>query len=103
MEGIGVIMAELQATDAPNAEIAEALRKTDARWKFASKAFTSEQFVPNGPPISTIVAVTPNPCSVSSMRCPASTQVCTTTVYKLPACALEQQARRDITTPNAVR
>jgi hypothetical protein len=47
----GVIMTELQAGSAPNAEIAEALRKTDARWKFASKAFTSEQFVP------TIVAV----------------------------------------------
>lgn len=47
----GVIMTELQAAGAPTAEIAEALRKTDARWKFASKAFSSEQFVP------TIVAV----------------------------------------------
>ncbi|WP_417791244.1 hypothetical protein [Stutzerimonas xanthomarina] len=44
-------MAELQTADAPNAEIAEALSKTDARWKFASKAFTSKPFVP------TIVAV----------------------------------------------
>ena len=51
VEEFGVIMAELQTADAPNAEIAEALRKTDARWKFASKAFTSKQFVP------TIVAV----------------------------------------------
>ena len=51
VEEFGVIMNELQAADAPNAEIAEALRKTDARWKFASKAFTSKQFVP------TIVAV----------------------------------------------
>lgn len=47
----GVVMAELQAAGAPNAEIAEALRKTDARWKFASKAFSSKDFVP------TIVAV----------------------------------------------
>ena len=51
VEEFGAIMAELQASDAPNQEIAEALRKTDARWKFASKAFTSKQFVP------TIVAV----------------------------------------------
>ncbi|TLX54342.1 hypothetical protein DN826_14260 [Stutzerimonas nosocomialis] len=45
------IMAELQADGAPNAEIAEALRKAEARWQFASRAFASEEFVP------TIVAV----------------------------------------------
>ena len=45
------IMKELQASEAPNAEIATALRKTDARWQFASKAFASKEFVP------TIVAV----------------------------------------------
>jgi len=47
----GQIMQELQAAGAPNAEIADALRKTDARWQFASKAFASKEFVP------TIVAV----------------------------------------------
>jgi hypothetical protein len=47
----GLIMQELQAAGAPNAEIADALRKTDARWQFASKAFASKEFVP------TIVAV----------------------------------------------
>lgn len=41
-----VIMKELQAAGAPNAEIAEALRKTDAKWQFASKAFASKGFVP---------------------------------------------------------
>jgi len=46
-----LIMQELQAAGAPNAEIADALRKTDARWQFASKAFASKEFVP------TIVAV----------------------------------------------
>ncbi|TBV00770.1 hypothetical protein DNK34_22620 [Pseudomonas dryadis] len=45
------IMRELQAAGAPNAEIAAALRKTDAQWQFASKAFASKEFVP------TIVAV----------------------------------------------
>lgn len=47
----GVVMDELQAAGAPNPQIADALRKTDARWKFASKAFASPEFVP------TIVAV----------------------------------------------
>ncbi|OEC33426.1 hypothetical protein A7D25_18850 [Pseudomonas sp. 21C1] len=47
----GLIMQELQAAGAPNAEIADALRKTDARWQFASKAFASKEFVP------TIVAI----------------------------------------------
>lgn len=45
------IMKELQAAGAPNDEIAAALRKTDARWQFATKAFASKDFVP------TIVAV----------------------------------------------
>jgi len=45
------IMKELQAAGAPNQEIAAALRKTDARWQFATKAFASKEFVP------TIVAV----------------------------------------------
>lgn len=51
IDEFGVVMAELQAEGSPNPEIAAALRKTDARWKFASKAFASEEFVP------TIVAV----------------------------------------------
>ncbi|KIP87938.1 ATP synthase F0F1 subunit beta [Pseudomonas fulva] len=45
------IMKELQANGAPNEAIAAALRKTDARWQFATKAFASKDFVP------TIVAV----------------------------------------------
>jgi hypothetical protein len=51
VEEFGTIMRELQAAKAPNPEIAEALRKTDAKWQFASKAFASKDFVP------TIVAV----------------------------------------------
>lgn len=51
VEEFSVIMDELQAAGAPNPQIASALRKTDARWKFASKAFASKEFVP------TIVAV----------------------------------------------
>ncbi|MGX5218223.1 type IV pili methyl-accepting chemotaxis transducer N-terminal domain-containing protein [Pseudomonas segetis] len=47
----GSIMQELQASKAPNPEIAEALRKTDAKWQFASKALSSKDFVP------TIVAI----------------------------------------------
>lgn len=47
----GSIMQELQAKGAPNPAIAEALRKTDAKWQFTSKAFSSKQFMP------TIVAV----------------------------------------------
>ncbi|WP_339516189.1 type IV pili methyl-accepting chemotaxis transducer N-terminal domain-containing protein [Pseudomonas sp. RL_15y_Pfl2_60] len=47
----GSIMQELQASNAPNPEIAEALRKTDAKWQFASKALSSKDFVP------TIVAI----------------------------------------------
>ena len=46
-----VVMNELQAAGAPNEEVAEALRKTDARWRFANRAFASKEFVP------TIVAV----------------------------------------------
>lgn len=46
-----IIMQELKAEKAPNDEIAAALRKTDARWQFATKAFASKDFVP------TIVAV----------------------------------------------
>ncbi|WP_437884018.1 type IV pili methyl-accepting chemotaxis transducer N-terminal domain-containing protein [Pseudomonas sp. LRF_L74] len=51
VQEFGAIMKELMATEAPSPEIAEALRKTDAKWQFAAKAFASEGFVP------TIVAV----------------------------------------------
>lgn len=47
----GSIMQELQTSTAPNPEIAEALRKTDAKWQFASKALSAKDFVP------TIVAI----------------------------------------------
>lgn len=45
------VMKELHAEGAPNAEIAEALRKTEVKWQFASKAFASADFTP------TIIAV----------------------------------------------
>lgn len=51
VQEFGTIMQELQANTAPNPEIADALRKTDAKWQFTSKAFASKEFVP------TIVAV----------------------------------------------
>ncbi|ARU87401.1 type IV pili methyl-accepting chemotaxis transducer N-terminal domain-containing protein [Pseudomonas sp. M30-35] len=51
VQEFGAIMQELQASKAPNPEIAEALRKTDAKWQFASKALSSKDFVP------TIVAI----------------------------------------------
>ncbi|NVJ10955.1 hypothetical protein HUW63_37915 [Myxococcus sp. AM001] len=51
VQEFSVIMQELQANKAPNTEIADALRKTDAKWQFTSRAFSSKDFVP------TIVAV----------------------------------------------
>lgn len=51
VQEFGVIMQELQANKAPNPEIADALRKTNAKWQFTSLAFASKDFVP------TIVAV----------------------------------------------
>lgn len=51
VQEFGSIMQELQANGAPTPAIADALRKTDAKWQFTSKAFSSKSFMP------TIVAV----------------------------------------------